>query len=163
MGLIARLWGPSKTEAKPELKSPSKGVFGTLLERAGSWVKPIGRAKYNAEPLKDKPEWQDVKNLDLSECNFLPSGFTTPAQLEQLRVKYDANEQGGILKESVLQEGIRENDRPVKVEFVISTREIFGIMQDSPENLSAAMANIIVGKRDGVKGLSDRALFRALV
>jgi hypothetical protein len=168
MGLITSFFAKSKTETKPlenqSESTPSKGVFGALLEKAQGWVKPVGSAKIDATPLQRMPEWNNAKNLDLSDCKNLPRNFTTPKKLEKLRLNYDVIDQnwGQIHKDPGLLNGINQNGRSVKVEFVISTREIFGIMQNSPEKLTPEMANIIVGKREGVTGLSDRALFRAL-
>lgn len=158
-----RLAAAAVEQVPAEIDKPkeTKGLFGKLLEKTGEWVKPLSRARVNAADLQGKPEWEEAKNLDLSNQAKLPANFTAPAELEKIRFNYDADQANGIARDKALLSTIPA-DKKVEAEFVISTKEIFTLLQDSPEKLCPEMAHVLTGSREGIKGLSDEALFKSL-
>lgn len=149
-----------KTVVATKEAQKKSGLFGRLLEKAGSWIKPKGEAITNATKLNGKPEWEEAKKIDLSELEKLPNNFKAPKALEEIRLNYDADKKGGIAQDKALLESL--SARTVKVQFTISTQQIFNLLQNEPEKLSPEMAHLIAGNRDVSKGLSDDALFSAL-
>jgi hypothetical protein len=149
-----------KTTLASEPTAKKLSLFGRLLEKAGSWIKPKV-AITDAVELKGKPEWENAKKIDLSELEKLPKNFKAPIAVEQIRLNYDADKVGGIAQDKALLESLPAT--PVKVEFTINTQQIFNLLQNEPEKLTAEMAHLIAGNRSDVsRGLSDKALFSAL-
>jgi hypothetical protein len=150
-----------RTVAATEVAQKKTGLFGRLLEKAGSWIKPKGVAVVDAKVLQEKPEWENAQKIDLSELEKLPKNFKAPIKVEEIRLNYDADKVGGIAQDKALLESLPAT--PVKVEFTINTQQIFNLLQNEPEKLTPEMAHLIAGNRSNVsRGLSDKALFGAI-
>jgi hypothetical protein len=144
----------------PKVKA-EKGLIGRLFEKTGSWIKPSGRARINAKDLQGHKDWETAQNIDLSEQQSLPQNFKAPIAVERIRFNYDADQEGGIATNPTLLKSL-PTQTPVKAEFTISTRQIFHLLQNEPEKLTPEMARVIIGNKEEIQGLSDKALFKTL-
>lgn len=147
----------TQTQGKPK----KQGIFGKFLKKVGSWIKPNAEGKKSVTQIVDKPQWNNIENLDLSEQTKLPDGFKTPEKIEKLRLSYDADQKDGIAQDKRLTGSITPG-KTVDVEFTITTQQIYKLLQFEPEKLTPPMARVITGQTIESTGLTDEALFKSL-
>jgi hypothetical protein len=149
----------------------SKNIVASVFSKDGEAkltdknVREIDKAlRSDTKPhLCETRRWNSSETLDLTETSKLPKGFSCPNNLKTIKLHARQRDLSISLLENKDLKGSLPKKDTVTVQYVISKKEIFDILQNNPENLTEKMAIALID--DGTtsaKGLSSGQVLTAL-